>query len=199
MERRGSEAGEADHPKDGRAPALLIEPWDLREKVGETKTGSLILFVVDGSGSMGAQRRMVRSRALCCPSCWMPTRGETGGLIAFRGTTAKLLLPPTSSVDLAQTLLWDMPTGGRTPLSRGLLLAMKVVETERTKDRNVLPLLVDMSDGRANVAMGSVDTQSASPGEGSRLAMNEAKAMATTIKEQRIPSVVIDTEPNFCA
>ncbi len=76
-------------------------------------------------------------------------------------------------------------------------MAMKVVETERTKDRNVLPLLVVMSDGRANVAMGSVDTQSASPGEGSRLAMNEAKAMATTIKEQRIPSVVIDTETEF--
>ena len=114
-------------------------------------------------------------------------RRDRVGLIAFRGTTAKLLLPPTSSVDLAQTLLWDMPTGGCTPLSRGLLLAMEVVETERMKDRNVLPLLVVMSDGRANVAMGNADTQSASPGEGSRLAMDEAKAMATTIKEQRIP------------
>ena len=41
------------------APAFLIEPWDVREKVRETKTGSLILFVVDASGSMGAQRRMV--------------------------------------------------------------------------------------------------------------------------------------------
>ena len=38
---------------------ILIEPWDIREKVRETKTGSLVLFVVDASGSMGAQRRMV--------------------------------------------------------------------------------------------------------------------------------------------
>ena len=54
-----------------------------------------------------------------------------------------------------------------------------------------------MSDGRANVAMGNADTQSVSPGEGSRLAMDEAKAMATIIKEQRIPSVVIDTATEF--
>ena len=49
----------------------------------------------------------------------------------------------------------------------------------------------------SNVAMGSPDIQSVSPGEGSRLAMDEAKAMATTIKEQRIPAVVIDTETEF--
>ena len=39
--------------------AVLIEPWDIRDKVRESKSGSLVLFVVDASGSMGAQRRMV--------------------------------------------------------------------------------------------------------------------------------------------
>ena len=134
------------------APAFLIEPHDVRDKVRETKTGSLILFVVDASGSMGAQRRMVAVKgAILSLLLDAYQRRDRVGLIAFRGTEAQLLLPPTGSVDLAHALLSEMPTGGRTPLSRGLLLAMEVIEAEKQKDRNVLPFLVVLTDGRANV------------------------------------------------
>ena len=177
-------------------PAFLIEPHDVREKVRETKTGSLILFVVDASGSMGAQRRMVAVKgAILSLLLDAYQRRDRVGLIAFRGTTAQLLLPPTSSVDLAHAQLTEMPTGGRTPLSRGLLLAMEVIEAERQKDRNVLPLLVVLSDGRANVAMGVAD--GTTEAGGTRLPIAEAHAMAAAIKEQRISSVVIDTETDF--
>ncbi len=176
-------------------PAFLIEPHDVREKVRETKTGSLILFVVDASGSMGAQRRMVAVKgAILSLLLDAYQRRDRVGLIAFRGTGAQVLLPPTSSVDLAHALLSEMPTGGRTPLSRGLLLAMEVIETEKQKDRNVLPLLVVLSDGRANVAMGTPD---AGPSNGTSLPITEARAMAAAIREQRIPSVVVDTETGF--
>ena len=177
------------------APAFLIEPGDVREKVRETKTGSLILFVVDASGSMGAQRRMVAVKgAIFSLLLDAYQRRDRVGLIAFRGTGAQVLLPPTSSVDLAHVMLQEMPTGGRTPLSRGLMLAMEVVETERQKDRNVLPLLVVLSDGRANVAM--ADNSPGPTGAGS-LPLDEARAMAAAVKEQRISTVVIDTETDF--
>ncbi len=184
------------------APAFLIEPWDVREKVRETKTGSLILFVVDASGSMGAQRRMVAVKgAILSLLLDAYQRRDRVGLIAFRGTSAQVLLPPTSSVDLAHTLLREMPTGGRTPLSRGLLLAMEVIEAEKQKDRNVLPLLVVLSDGRANVAMGSADPAgpaNAGPSEGrASLPIAEARAVAAAIREQKVSSVVIDTETDF--
>ena len=184
------------------APAFLIEPWDVREKVRETKTGSLILFVVDASGSMGAQRRMVAVKgAIMSLLLDAYQRRDRVGLIAFRGTAAQVLLPPTSSVDLAHILLSEMPTGGRTPLSRGLLLAMEVVEAEKQKDRNVLPLLVVLSDGRANVAMGVAESSASAgpePVEGrTSLPIAEARAMAAAIKEQHISSVVVDTETDF--
>ena len=173
------------------SPAMLIEPWDVREKVRETKTGSLILFVVDASGSMGAQRRMVAVKgAILSLLLDAYQRRDRVGLIAFRGPTADLLLPPTSSVDLAQARLFEMPTGGRTPLAQGLLKALEVIEAEKTRDRNLLPLLVLMSDGRANVTMGSPAPETTSP-------MEEAKAIAATIREQHIPAVVIDTESDL--
>ncbi len=191
-----------DDSEAGASPAFLIEPWDVREKVRETKTGSLILFVVDASGSMGAQRRMVAVKgAIMSLLLDAYQRRDRVGLIVFRGTSAQVLLPPTSSVDLAHTLLREMPTGGRTPLSRGLLLAMEVIEAEKQKDRNVLPLLVVLSDGRANVAMGSADpagSVNAQPAEGrTSLPIAEARAVAAAIKEQKVSSVVVDTETDF--
>ena len=186
----------------GNALAFLIEPWDLREKVRETKTGSLVLFVVDASGSMGAQRRMVAVKgAILSLLLDAYQRRDRVGLIAFRGTSAQMLLPPTSSVDLAHALLAEMPTGGRTPLSRGLLLAMEVIEAEKQKDRNVLPLLVVLSDGRANVAMGNADpagSGSSGPTEGrTSLPIAEARAVAAAIGEQKVSAVVVDTETDF--
>ncbi len=197
QQQRRDNAATGTGPSESRDLRVFIEPWDVRDKVRETKTGSLILFVVDASGSMGAQRRMVAVKgAILSLLLDAYQRRDRVGLIAFRGTTAQVLLPPTASVDLAQVHLREMPTGGRTPLSRGLLMALEVVEAEKMKDRNVLPLLVLLSDGRANVAMGGRDAAGAE-NSGTGLPIAEAKAMAAAIKEQHIQSVVIDTETDF--
>ena len=193
--RRQTLAEGADQQPD--SPAFLIEPWDVREKVREAQTSSLVLFVVDASGSMGAQRRMVAVKgAVLSLLLDAYQRRDRVGLISFRGTRADLLLPPTNSVDLAQVYLQDMPTGGRTPLSRGLYLALEALETERLKDRDVLPLLVLLSDGRANVSMNAAGSVEASRGGGAA-AHEEAKGMASLVHELKIPSVVIDTELDF--
>ncbi len=174
------------------AAALLIEPWDIREKTRETHTGSLILFVVDASGSMGAQRRMVAVKgAVMSLLLDAYQRRDRVGLIAFRGASAELLLPPTGSVEMAQWRLQEMPTGGRTPLAHALRLAMATLETERLKDRDVLPLLVLLSDGRANVTLaGEQPPQYSSP-------CGEVQSLAQTIADAGIPAVVVDTEQDF--
>ena len=173
---------------DDAGAGVVIEPWDVREKVRETRTGSLILFVVDASGSMGAQRRMVAVKgAVLSLLLDAYQRRDKVALLSFRGTRADLLLPPTNSVDLAQLYLQDLPTGGRTPLSRGLYLALETLETEKLKDRNVLPLVVLLSDGRANVAL---------DGNGGQ-AVEEARQFAALFEEKRLTSVVVDTELDF--
>ena len=201
-QQRRREAAQPGNNQAAALPTLLIEPWDIREKVRETKTGSLIIFVVDASGSMGAQRRMVAVKgAILSLLLDAYQRRDRVAMIAFRGTGADLLLPPTNSVDLAQVCLQDMPTGGRTPLSRGLLMGLEVVEAERMKDRDVLPLLVLLSDGRANVGLPTADsgpTLGAS-GTPARLlaAAAEVEPVAARVQQQRLPSVAIDTETGF--
>ncbi|MEU3399287.1 putative cobaltochelatase [Streptomyces filamentosus] len=135
----------------GRSGAgLVVRRDDLRQAVREGREGNLVLFVVDASGSMAARRRMgaVKGAVLSLLLDAYQRRDKVG-LVTFRGRGAELALPPTSSVDAAAARLEELPTGGRTPLSAGLLKARDVLRVERLRDPSRRPLLVVVTDGRA--------------------------------------------------
>src|SRR5439155_21032971 len=99
----------------GSGRKLDIQPVDLRRKHREGKTGTLILFAVDASGSMAARQRMeaVKGAVLSLLQSAYEQRDEVG-VITFRGVAAELLLSPTRSVDMAEQAMRQLPTGGRT-------------------------------------------------------------------------------------
>jgi magnesium chelatase subunit D len=169
---------------NGQQTALLIERSDLREKVRETKMGNLIMFVVDASGSMAAEERMSATKgAVLSLLLDAYQRRDRVGMIAFRKNTAELILPPTNSVELAQRCLTKLPTGGRTPLAHGLKLGMDTVKhSMRAED---IPLLVLISDGRANVNLHGGDP------------VEEATCIAHEIASEGIHTIAIDTEQDF--
>ena len=169
-----------------RKLAVNIRPEDVRCKVRERRTGNLLLFVVDASGSMGVNRRMaaVKSAILSLLNDAYQKR-DSVGLIVFRKDTAQILLPVTRSVELAEKLLTELPTGGRTPLAAGLRLARETVRVQKIKDSQVLPVIVLVSDGRAT------------SGQKNRQAFQEAQREAGAIRNDGIKSIVIDTEQGF--
>ncbi len=137
--------------RDGRG--LVIRKDDLRQATREGREGNLVLFVVDASGSMAARQRMSAVKgAVLSLLLDAYQRRDKVGLITFRGATAELALPPTSSVDAAAARLEKLPTGGRTPLAAGLLKANEVLRIERLRDPSRRPLLVVVTDGRATSA-----------------------------------------------
>ncbi len=165
---------------------IAIKREDLRQKIREKRIGSTFLFVVDASGSMGARERMRAVKgAVCAMLQDAYQKRDQVGLIAFRRQSAEVLLPVTRSVDLAQKCLRHLPTGGKTPLAEGLATALAVLAARRKKEQDMQPVLVLVTDGRANTA--------AAGGNG----VDEALAAAARIKEAGIHSVVIDTESDF--
>jgi magnesium chelatase subunit D len=136
----------------GRTGAgLVVRRGDLRQAVREGREGNLVLFVVDASGSMAARRRMgaVKGAVLSLLLDAYQRRDKVG-LVTFRGASADVALPPTSSVEAAAARLESLPTGGRTPLAAGLLRAHEVLRVERLRDPARRPLLVVVTDGRAS-------------------------------------------------
>ncbi len=94
------------------------------QEVRVRRAANLIMFVVDASWSMAVAERMMATKgAIMSLLTDAYQRRDRVGLVVFQKSTATLVLPPTSSVDLAQRALRDIPVGGKTPLSAGLTLA----------------------------------------------------------------------------
>ncbi|MFJ9816515.1 putative cobaltochelatase [Streptomyces sp. NPDC101151] len=131
-------------------PGLVLRRDDLRQAAREGREGNLVLFVVDASGSMAARQRMgaVKGAVLSLLLDAYQRRDKVG-LVTFRGASADVALPPTSSVDAAAARLESLPTGGRTPLAAGLLKAHEVLRVERLRDPARRALVVVVTDGRA--------------------------------------------------
>ncbi|MDX6217725.1 MAG: magnesium chelatase subunit, partial [Frankiales bacterium] len=133
----------------GRDGDLVLHAGDLREAVREGREGNLVLFVVDASGSMAARQRMtaVKGAVLSLLTDAYQRRDKVG-LVSFRRDAAEVLLPPTSSVEAAVRRLTALPTGGRTPLTAGLLSAAELLRVEQVRDPNRRALVVVVTDGR---------------------------------------------------
>ena len=175
-----------------RAPdPLRVRRADLREARLEGRESNLVLFVVDASGSMAARARMgaVKGAVLSLLLDAYQRRDKVG-MITFRGSAAKLLLPPTSSVEAAASRLAALPTGGRTPLAAGLLRAHEVLRTERLRDPRRRPLLVLVTDGRAT---GAPPGQAVRPGAAVS-PVAAAHRAAALLAAAGVASVVVDCE-----
>ncbi|MBU2519302.1 MAG: ATP-binding protein, partial [Proteobacteria bacterium] len=111
----------APHQKSRRTldgPALVVKEPDIREKVRAARRGRLLLFCVDASGSMNAAARMKTTKAAVLGVLTEAyQKRDRVGLVAFGGSGARELLPPTSSVEVARRMLAELPTGGKTPLA----------------------------------------------------------------------------------
>ena len=167
--------------------AINILKSDLRQKVREKRIGNTFLFVVDASGSMGARERMraVKGAIYSLLQDAYQKRDQVG-MIAFRRSSAEVLLPVTRSIDLAQKCLQQLPTGGKTPLAEGLDSALGQIRTLRQKDKAVQSVLLLVTDGRANIGLDG-------GGEG----VADALRLAEIIGESGVTCVVIDTETDF--
>lgn len=172
--------------REANGCGLNIQKEDLRQKVREKRIGNTFLFAVDASGSMGARERM---RAVKGAIFYMLQdayqKRDRVGMVAFRRQKAEVLLPITRSVDLAQKCLAEMPTGGKTPLADGLATALLTLARLNKKDSELEPILVLVTDGRANAVEGNEDP------------VASAIKMAEKIRKAKITSVVIDTENDF--
>lgn len=133
------------------AGPLRPGPDDVRRAIREGREGNLVIFVVDASGSMAARDRMAAvSGATLSLLRDAYQRRDKVAVITFRGQGARLLLPPTSSAHIAGRRLARFDTGGRTPLAEGLVAARELIVRERARDRARRPLVVVLTDGRAN-------------------------------------------------
>lgn len=164
------------------ATGLLIRPSDIRLKRYEDTSDRLLIFVVDASGSAAMSRLGEAKGAVELLLGEAYARRDHVALIAFRGTSAEVLLPPTRSLVQTKRRLAALPGGGGTPLASGLKAACELAMQAR--GRGLTPTLAMLTDGRANIALdGQADRTQAGA---------DAVALAQMIRAQGIPALVLD-------
>lgn len=165
---------------------ISIKKEHIRVKVREKRTGANILFVVDSSGSMGVKKRMeaVKGAIMSLLKDAYEKRDKVG-MVSFRRDRAEELLPITRSIDLAQKKLEKLTTGGKTPLAEGIAKAYTIMKNEIRKDKEIVPLIVFLTDGKGNFSVSGKDP------------VKESIEMAEKIKNDGIRAIVIDTEEGF--
>jgi magnesium chelatase subunit D len=169
---------------------------DLRFKRFRGKMGTLYIFLVDTSGSMGANRIGQAKGALALLLRQSYVNRDRVSLITFRESRAELLLAPSGSATRARSLLDALPVGGATPLSAGLLRALEL--SRRTLGGRARQMkLVIFTDGRANVPLVHGETTDRSALKG-RI-KEEILGLGAALRQAGVSSLVIDTASRFTA
>lgn len=162
---------------------LQIRAADLRLKRYQETSDRVLIFAVDASGSSAFARMAEAKGAVELLLAQAYARRDHVALIAFRGTEAELILPPTRSLVQTKRRLAGLAGGGGTPLASGLRLAFDLAQ--KTRARGMTPTVALLTDGRGNIALdGSANRE---------LAEADTLRLARALRGAGMPALVIDT------
>jgi magnesium chelatase subunit D len=147
------------------------------------RSDTTTVFIVDASGSAALHRLAEAKGAveLLLADCYV--RRDRVAMIAFRGTTAELILSPTRSLVRAKRSLAALPGGGGTPLAAAIDSARDI--TQSLQRQGCTPVLVFLTDGKGNIA------RDGSPGRA--LAIEQSLSAAQGLAQFKARSLLIDT------
>jgi magnesium chelatase subunit D len=168
-----------------RSSRVEVRADDFRVTRYKQRTETTTIFVVDASGSSAFARLAEVKGAveLLLADCYV--RRDQVALIAFRGQSAELILPPTRSLVRAKRCLADLPGGGATPLATAIDNAAALADSIRRKGQT--PIIIMMTDGQANVARDG--------SKGRERAIEDAKSAGRRFRLAKFTALVIDTSP----
>ena len=170
---------------DGQKQRIVVRKEDFHvtrfRQSGQTTT----VFVVDASGSSALNRLAEAKGAveLLLADCYV--RRDSVAVLAFRGQTAELILPPTRSLARAKRSLAGLPGGGGTPLAHAIDASMLLADQLRKKGET--PIVVLLTDGKGNIA------RDGRPGRAQ--AATDALAAAKEMRLRGFSTLLVDTSP----
>lgn len=162
--------------------ALLVRAADIRLKRFKETSDRVLIFAVDASGSAAFARLAEAKGAVELLLAQAYARRDHVALVAFRGTAAELILPPTRSLVQTKRRLAGVPGGGGTPLASALQLALATAA--QAKARGLTPTIAILTDGRGNIALDGTPDRAR--------AEDEARRLARQIRATGTPALVID-------
>ena len=168
----------------------------IRYKKFARKQGKLFIFAIDASGSMALNRINQAKGTVCRLLQRSYINRDNIAIVAFKGTDAEVVLPPSRSILRARRVLDDLTIGGGTPLTAGLARALEVAERAANQEPEEVVLLL-FTDGGANVPLqlnGFNDRRSRR-----KQIESEVSQLGSKLRSARVQTIVVETHNGFAS
>lgn len=177
--------------RDKGGLAFKIELDDIREKVFEYQTPLSIVFLLDASGSMYELLMQMKGVIMNLHSDAYRNR-DRAGLVVFQQLSARVLQYPTVNLNLVVDCLDSIESDSYTPLASGLIKALEIFKMEKIKSKEVIPCLVVLTDGGANIPNSSgAANLKFGRSRSYQLIESEIREISEKIKKEDISTVVL--------
>jgi len=176
-------AATSGHINREGTPFVAVQPDDVRTKIRVYKAPVTVVLVLDVSGSM-ADCLDILAKAVSILNKEAYRKRDRLALIAFKGNSAHVLNDPTTNINVVAGNIRRLKASWSTPLADGMMKALEVVKNEKRRNRDVIPLVVIISDFLPNIPLKM-------PGHSDGTA--DTLYVAQLLRKNSIPVLVIDT------
>jgi len=174
---------------------IKFDKYDLMDKVYEYRAPLVLFFVLDSSASMHYVIKQMTDVILSLQREGYRKRDKIS-LIIFRGKEAIVLQKPTVYFKTAVNKMKKIKGKSYTPMAAALTKCLKLINAEKLKNRNMIPVIFVCSDCGANISykfpnlIAQVQTDYT-------LIINELKALTKNISKKGVHMVVLEPKKSY--
>lgn len=163
---------------------------DIREKIFEYQAPLSIVFVLDASGSMFRMLKQMKEVIMNLHEDAYKHRDRVG-LVTFQGYEAVIIQQPTVNLDLVVNRLSYVQSDSWTPLASGLKVGADVLKHEKQRTKEIIPVLVVLTDGGANVPISSIPPPPFHNFQYYQMLEDEIQQISIMLKKENIHTIVL--------
>lgn len=174
---------------------LRLDKTDIMEKVFEFKAPLALFFILDASASMYTVIKQMTNVIEALQREGYKKKDKISIMI-FRGKDAIVVQKPTLALRTALGKIKDIKGKSYTPMATAINKCLKMVNTEKMKNRNIFPVIFICSDCGANISYAHPDLVAQVESD-YNLIVDELKDIAKTIAKRKIKVVILEPRKSW--
>ncbi len=169
---------------------IRVQSDSIKEKIFEFKAPIALYFILDASASMYKAIQQMADVILALQAEGYKKKDKIS-LLMFRGKRAHVLIRPTTNIHIALRKIRSIRGDSYTPMAQGLRKTIELVNLEKHKDKDLIPVIIICSDCGANISEKYPDLVAQIESD-YNIIVDELRDIAKELTRRKIKLIVIE-------